>query len=168
MAICKKFKNKVIFFLILVGIAGLNVYYQLTSPFKTFDKEISKKVYDSRNISFKATKNFVNRVREFKHLNQMYCDPRAKELDLGCLEKLSEFDEKISKVDANTSACDKCLRTNKKNFTIFHHTFWQLNDIKSDTSQFYRRTIFLNIMSYLSTQNLCCTKFLFWKFLHCY
>jgi hypothetical protein len=163
MAICKKLKNKVIFFLILVGIAGINVYYQLTSPFKTHDKEISMKVYDSRNISLKATKNFANRVKEFKHLNQIYCDPRAKELDITCLEKLSEFDEKISKVDGNTSICDKCLRLNNKNLTIFHHTFWQLNEIKSDTSQFYKRTIFLNIMSYLATQNLCCTKFLFWK-----
>ena len=170
MATCNKLKNKAIFFLILVGIAGINVFYQLTSPFIMNDNtrhiESLKKNYEAANNSFKQTKikMNLNKVKEFDEINEKYCNPKTKELNITCLEKLSEFDEKISKIEEKiTDKCQKCIRRDNKILTIYHHTFWQLNEIKSETSQFYRRTIFLNLMSYLTTQNLCCTKFIFWK-----
>jgi hypothetical protein len=169
-----KFKNKTIFFVILIGIAGINVFYQLTSPFKLNNQflESEKISFESSNNSIKQLKQFkinMTQIIEFDEVNEKYCNSKSKVLTIVCLEKLSELDGNASKIlkmeDENMTKCDKCIRRVKddKIVTIFHHTFWQLNEIKSQTSHFYRRTIFLNIMSFLTTQKLCCTKFIFWK-----
>ena len=166
-----KFKNKTIFFVILIGIAGINVFYQLISPFK-----LNKQFLESQKISFESSNNSSKQIKQFKinmtktiefdEVNEMYCNSKSKVLTIVCLEKLSELDGNASKMeDDNMTKCDKCIRRvdDNKIITIFHHTFWQLNEIKSQTSHFYKRTIFLNIMSFLTTQKLCCTKFIFWK-----
>ena len=104
-----------------------------------------------------------NHSDEFRNLIEKYCNTRNDKLGFECIEKLGELDKRISKQSTGFNPCDKCLKFNNETLTIYHHTFWQLNELKSETSMFYRRTIFLNIMSYLTTQNLCCTKFIFWK-----
>ena len=122
--------------------------------------EIETQVLDKTN---EEKLEQIEQEKEFQNVVNEFCNEKTDKLDLKCLNKLSELDKRISKQNMEFNPCDKCLKFNNEAFTIYHHTFWQLNELKSETSMFYRRTIFLNIMSYLTTQNLCCTKFIFWK-----
>ena len=168
---CQKFQTKVIFFLILIFIATINIYYQYIINIKSDIKpSIIRKFNNIHNISLKSkqlVRDFTKKydsLKEFNTVVDKFCNSKVKVLDmLTCLEKLSELDKTIAMLDEKRNDCDKCIRLNNRNFTIFYHTFWQINELKSEISTFYQRTIFLNLMSYLATQNLCCTKFIFWK-----
>ena len=113
---------------------------------------------ESTNTTRKKVVAYDEMTKVFNQVVNEYCNSKETKLGLNCLEKLSELDARFK--DTHENPCDKCT---PQNTPVYHHTFWQLNELKSETAQFYRRTIFLNIMSYLATQNLCCTKFIFWK-----
>lgn len=66
-----------------------------------------------------------------------------------------------NKLNRDCTICSNCTNPNQK-CKIYYHTFWQIGDWNELKKNFYLRTLKLNIMSYLSTQNLCCTQLLVW------
>ena len=76
------------------------------------------------------------------------CDSKAIELNLECIKSL---------IDVNNehilSICDN-------NKPIYYHSFW---DLDSKYQDYQLRVLKLNMISYLATQNLKCTKLIIWK-----
>ena len=108
---------------------------------------------------------------EFNEILQAYCDVKTKVYPLECLKKIRSFDIKNDLLSKRTHAeqCKLCFyynsnndATNSQKLTIYYHTFWQLNKVNASHDEFNMRVLKLNIMSYLSTQNLCCTRFILW------
>jgi len=99
------------------------------------------------------------------------------EKSLICLNRLSQVQNVLEqqRKSANENGitynkCDECLyiKTSKnvknvqEKFLFYHHVFWQLDE-SSNLDECKKRVMFLNIKSFLKTQNVCCTKLLFWK-----
>lgn len=95
-----------------------------------------------------------------------FCDPTDTHVKYTCLEELKKIDLKIEDDKKKINDYNECIECQKdksnQKLTFYHHTFWHVRDLSSVTD-FNRQLMKLNIMSYLATQNLCCTKFIFWK-----
>ncbi|CAF0726946.1 unnamed protein product [Brachionus calyciflorus] len=106
---------------------------------------------------------------KFENILQHECnvDKESTQQDL-CLGKLSQLDNEIRLNQFEFhDECQECLIHNNQKLIVYHHTFWQINDkLESPGYNFKYRVLLLNIMSYFSTQNLCCTKLFFWKLPH--
>ena len=119
-------------------------------------------------------------------LIDVYCNVRNLNVNITCLDMLRRYDEDGAKQKnkRNSNACASCLHYRErqresaavgngsslhrpivKRLMINYHTFWQvkLDEAKPGRNEHFYRMIALNIMSYLSTQNLCCTRFTLWK-----
>jgi hypothetical protein len=109
------------------------------------------------------TENYTN---EFNTLVDKYCDPRQND-NIECLKVLGDLDSKIkSKQSFNNefTKCNDCLPNDDSNGQktyFYHHTFWQISD--QSVNEFNKRVLKLQIKSFLSTQNLCCTRLIIWK-----
>lgn len=103
-----------------------------------------------------------NLTDKFWDIIEKDCDPSILKVDRTCLETINEFNKKIDYSFENKDNCNECywLKLNE-NEKIYHHVFWKLSS--HDPNSFNSRIMHLNIMSYLATQNLCCTKLIFWK-----
>lgn len=106
--------------------------------------------------------------QEFEIKTQTYCNSQNKDSKLEeCLKSLSILDKKIQFKRSGKkiyNQCDECFTVNGQKVPIYHHTFWHLNDSpNSERFIFNRRVLFLNLMSFFFSQNLCCTKLKFWK-----
>ncbi|CAF1026324.1 unnamed protein product [Brachionus calyciflorus] len=103
--------------------------------------------------------------KEFSNITQTKCDPRQNNLTYNsCLTSLKLLDEKIDIFKEKRDECSFCLKINGIKKIIYHHTFWQIKSQKDSPNYNYQyRMLNLNLMSYLVTQNLCCTKFILWK-----
>ena len=117
---------------------------------------------------FKTNKSISKNNFDFSLLNQyiddlnVKCEPSNLKISNVCSNFLTKFDNAHNLNDVNSKdECNKCI-LDKKNqpIIIYHHTFWKLD---LNYNQYQLRVLKLNIMSYLATQNLCCTRFLFWK-----
>ena len=85
------------------------------------------------------------------------CDPRNERQDYSCLKNYASWRKTVFR--SSPSVCLTDPISNKKH-VVYYHTFWQL---KGDQDEFANRLPYLNIMSYLATQNLICTKLIVWK-----
>lgn len=86
---------------------------------------------------------------DFERVVSKWCDPRNISLNYICLNRVNELDR-----TSNNFIKPVCSNEDK----IVFHTFWQFG---SDSS-FYMRVLKLNVMSFLSTQNLDCSKLILW------
>ena len=145
------FKNaKKYFFLLLLSL--IYVSYRSNFNYSIPQTKLSLVNYDAGSSN------------EFEAYINEYCNVHSASID--CLHKL----HKLNKLESSNPKddCHKCLHYrndsgNEAKLTIYHHTFWQLKQINASIDAFYSRVIKLNLMSFLATQNLCCTKFIFWK-----
>lgn len=99
---------------------------------------------------------------QYNSFLQKYCDPKNLKISNECSQQLEKFNDNYNYQYDKKDDCDRCIfdKNNNKKITIYHHTFWKLNNLFDD---YERRVLKLNLMSYLATQNLCCSKFYFWK-----
>ncbi len=162
-----KINKKFYCFLILMFIFSFflwainNIFEEEPIEYKKINSRI---FYNFTNYKFNKK---LNDILEFE------CDSNNLKIGLECLNKLKNYDNQLNLVSYNNinnkNNCDKCLvyLNNLKNETeqyiIYHHTFWQIKSFDPLKDEFNLRTLNLNIMSYLTTQNLCCTRLLFWK-----
>lgn len=86
---------------------------------------------------------------DFERVVSKWCDARNVSLNYICLNRVNELDR-----TSNSFIKPVCSNEDK----IVFHTFWQFG---SDSS-FYMRVLKLNVMSFLSTQNLDCSKLILW------
>ena len=110
---------------------------------------------------------FFNQVEAFKRVIVTECNPVNFTLTSRCLMNLREFDvflinQKRSKKLSIQEGCNKCLSILDASqrvtpVKVYYHTFWNLNSFDKPN-----RMVNLNILSYLATQNLCCTKLYVW------
>jgi hypothetical protein len=122
--------------------------------------------YFSQPIT-KLDEIFMEKIDLFKSIIANECDPRNFTLKSTCLSSLKQFDVHLLNLRAKninvTNGCDKCLNfvnseTNSiTQIKVLYHTFWNLNNRGSTV-----RMVNLNILSYLATQNLCCSKMYIW------
>jgi hypothetical protein len=75
-----------------------------------------------------------------------------------CSDALFSINESISKND-----CSECLYGTENNeiSIVRFHTFWELKK-NEKKFEYQLRVLRLNIMSYLATQNLCCSRYFLW------
>ena len=88
------------------------------------------------------------------------CDPKQFELSKKCLEFIQlDDDNNNNKIKHD---CYKCLMNNDYNAIkiIYFHTVWEITS-DEDNNEF--RVLNLNLMSFLATQNLCCSRLILWK-----
>lgn len=127
------------------------------------------KNYFHKAIASEKIKNddFLNKTNFFKTTIQFDCDSKKFELNESCLLKLEQLD---SYNLGQNDWCDKCFfyPNMTKPTKVYHHTFWHFDQFDYNNNQHKNRLrmINLNLMSYLATQNLCCTKFIFWKLIN--
>jgi hypothetical protein len=113
-------------------------------------------------------KDFLNKTHLFKTTIQLDCDSKKLELNQSCLLKLEKFDTYLlnpkRKHFMPDDACQKCF-TSTKNSKVYYHTFWHYDqfDLNNGIHVNRFRMINLNLMSYLATQNIRCTRFILWK-----
>jgi hypothetical protein len=85
------------------------------------------------------------------------CDAKQLRLSKKCFISLLN-ESNNDKIKYN---CNECLMN--KNGTIkiiYYHTAWQIDSTQDD---YEFRVLNLNLMSFISTQNLCCTRLILWK-----
>lgn len=137
------------------------LYYDLETDFfsninyEIFKNELADYKPDDRHDLLAKFNNDVDR----------YCDPKIDKINAGdCFGKLNEYN-KIKVHGKINQDCNDCIKNpiTRKILIIYHHTFWHINSKDSNVIGLNKRVLILNIMSYLATQNLCCTKFILWK-----
>ena len=104
----------------------------------------------------------ANLLQQFNDELNLNCDPSNLKTSKICSIFLTKFEtdhllnDYTSKNDCNQCMFDK----HKQRIIINYHTFWKLG---SNYNDYQLRVLKLNLMSYLATQNLCCSRFMFWK-----
>ena len=101
-----------------------------------------KPLGDGQSVADHSDFDFM--VRKFCPATQLSVDVQS------CLANVARFDNQ------SENDCGQCLGLK----TVFHHTFWQAT---GGREHLQLRVMKLNMASFLTTQNLCCTKFIFWK-----
>uniref|UniRef100_A0A7S2W401 Alpha-1,4-N-acetylglucosaminyltransferase n=1 Tax=Mucochytrium quahogii TaxID=96639 RepID=A0A7S2W401_9STRA len=115
-------------------------FYSIDSPIEITARNVNN---GTGIMSFKDS---------FDRVLTTHCDPWVS--GSGCLKKLDEFDVMVQG-KLNTTRQQDC-----ESDVFLFHTFWQAED---DKKTFIKRAIFLQIYSFLVTQNPYCTKLIFWK-----
>lgn len=111
---------------------------------------------------FKFKKKQVNleksREKLFKVLKSS-CDVAVFKTAVECSEGLITVNDSFIK-----DSCDECLYDKNDNeLVVYYHTFWNVDSNVSQAIYEYKfRMLKLNLMSYLVTQNLCCSKLILW------
>ena len=85
----------------------------------------------------------------FERIIEKWCDPKNLSLNYECLNHVNELDRQL-----NNNIKPFCSNNDK----LIFHTFWQFKK----ESSFYFRVLKLNVMSFLTTQNLDCSKLILW------
>jgi len=103
----------------------------------------------------------INLSNKFANELNINCHPSNLKASNRCSLFLTKFEKDYNLNNLIKDDCDQCLLDNEnRRNVVYYHTFWKLN---SDFSDYQLRVLKLNLMSYLATQNLCCTRFLLWK-----
>lgn len=109
-----------------------------------------KYIFYKLNIKKQQSINNKNEYKLiFEKIIEKWCDPRNLSLNYVCLNRINELDRKF-----NDNFKKICSNDEK----ILFHTFWQFGN----ESSFHFRVLKLNIMSFLTTQNLNCSKLILW------
>ena len=99
---------------------------------------------------------------DFDRIMDAECSVSNLRGQAACLNKLVALDQSMQEFRAslgNYDPCNDCVQENGKKRLVHIHTFWHL----TGPDELNMRVLRLNLMSYLATQNLCCTKFIMWK-----
>ena len=171
---------KYVLVVLVLLILSYNVaIFRIFNFLKYFNAEIKSlsvnktEASSSKHLALNSTtkpvviEDFSKELSKFKRIIQHNCSPREFKIEREkCINEILKFDEHLinpnrtNKVLNESEGCDKCFYAlnNEKKF-VYYHTFWQIHE--TETERF--RLIKLNLISYLATQNLCCTKFILWK-----
>lgn len=92
----------------------------------------------------------ANYKREFEKVLETWCDPMNLNISdaLLCLNRIRQFDQNFPLGKRTDCARDE---------VVDFHVFWQF-----DEGEILLRTLKLNVMSFLVTQNLNCSKLVLW------
>ena len=173
-----KFNRLLKFF--LLALFALILFYSISSLNSHESKKPTQQIVYTESNQAEETLNYVDEqelaqngyklASEFKNILQTNCHASVLTLNNSCLDKLDEFNKHLVSINLNKTqdeeiGCDKCfyefnnLTSMYEKKTVYYHTFWQINGDDKDRV----RLLKLNTMSYLASQNLCCTKFILWK-----
>lgn len=115
-------------------------------------------------ISFKNTLEKVNQLyrKEFDSVVTQYCNSSSNQVNASsCLNQLDQLDRKYSRIKSTNGYYHpkfECLDKPKLTF----NTFWKIR-ISDKSAKFSLRMLKLNVMSFLVTQNLYCSRLVIWK-----
>jgi hypothetical protein len=154
------------FLVFYIYIINYDSTFSLNTAQKLKNQQDAKSKTNSTNKKLGKIANFSDLKVEFHQLNANFCNVLALDQP-DCLQKLVEFDknmieklsvDKLEDFDENQRRFCEYLPNGKTIDPFLHHTFfhYELNDTES------RRMMQLNIMSFLATQNLQCTKLIVW------
>lgn len=150
---------KKIFFIISL-ITFILIVSNLSYLKQTFITKIIQQVKD-------ISDNFENFTQIFDKINRIECDVKSVKIEFkSCLDKLHQLDIQMDQFRKKNvlNKCDECLKINNQKTIVYFHTFSEIKEkINSEMFIFRNRILDLNLMSYLATQNLCCTRFILWK-----
>lgn len=134
-----------IYKLVIAGIVFAFCYFVYS--YNSYQDLKRIRLQNEKRISFlKSNPHLLSDPDGFISILNKFCDPVIIEQSTQCLEMLSKY---------------KPERKDCSNDLVYYHTFWQLKLAR--LNQFNIRVLELNLMSYLATQNLKCTKFILWK-----
>jgi hypothetical protein len=111
----------------------------------------------------KTRQHYKKYKQEFDAIIQSNCSTQDKHVVANCLGSVYNLDLKIKSERGDAfDRCADCLyqEETKEKVFFYHHTFWQLSD---SGSEFHKRVLNLQIVSFLATQNLCCSRLIVWK-----
>ena len=107
---------------------------------------------------------------ELARVAKQHCNIYDTNVTNACLIAMQAYDARLkaNKTHLDKDDCSECLtmtngRNQKERLIIYYHTFWQIDSRDQVQDDFNFRVMKMNIASYLSTQNLCCTRFILWK-----
>ena len=155
---------------VLAAIASLVI---LLALFETLDDTSSiKQPMDVRLPMTRLNLLNLNKKfeREFEQIAAFDCNVSNLSVVQPCLGRLAHLGNEMRRQKEqhllNYDKCAECTEASgggddddSRRRLVFYHTFWQL----SERSVAHVRVMKLAIMSYLATQNLCCTKLIFWR-----
>ena len=132
---------------------------------RTFSKNSKNSKVFKTNLNFSFNQDYLLLKEKFKYILNEYCNAKENENSLTCIEKLKEFDLLFGTFKENNSKnyCtifNYALNNNASKF--YYHTFWQITNRKTSNNEYFKKVMKLNIMSYLYSQNLCCSKMIVW------
>lgn len=141
----------------------VNIHFSI-QPYKLIVFSLSA----TSNSSYSPPSVDYNLLREkFHALASLKCPVTDTKNSLDCLDQLDQFDKEIYKdlaKDSQQIVLDKCqvclLDENSQKYMFLHHTFFHANSEREKHQ--IRQMMQLNVMSFLYTQNLCCTKLIVW------
>jgi hypothetical protein len=135
------------------------LYYLNRQNFYRFSvKQKNDSINQKYNLNLIKNKS-RSRNHKLEQILQDECNIDIKKPTIKCLNALKSLG-KLNKNDRKDQKCNECM-SQTDSFIIYHHTFWQLNYSSFNRNDI--RIFKLSIMSYLFTQNLCCTRFILWK-----
>jgi hypothetical protein len=114
-----------------------------------------------------------NYEREFDRVLTQSCNPRdINDAKFTCLSVLNDLDTRYKRLKAqlpNYHASHECTTTAQAGPSkLLFHSFWKIEqggvlmNSASSAAYFSMRMLKLNVMSFLSTQNLHCSKLIIW------
>lgn len=115
-------------------------------------------------ISSKNTLEKVNQLyrKEFDSVVTQYCNSSSNQVNASlCLNQLEQLDRKYNRIKSTSGYYHpkfECLDKPKLTF----NTFWKIG-ISDKSAKFSLRMLKLNVMSFLATQNLHCSRLVIWK-----
>ena len=151
-----------LFFLVMLAF----VYYYSSHEFSA-TSSLYFKLKSIEKVRSRVELNQVIHGQEFNHIMKWECSVYNLSTGEQCHTKLANLNAQIkAERDAIASydPCQECANGDGvEKRIIYYHTFWQIKENSSDSTRRQKRVMKLNIMSFLATQNLCCSKLLFWK-----
>jgi hypothetical protein len=158
--------------LVLIVIVSIFIYLaviQRTDPF-SFYSRIEFKNKSTKNESVQTEFNYESSTQvypftdfqflksKFHSLTSNHCDVLNISADK-CLDELKKLHESTR----TSRKCSLCLQDSNSNpRTMFFHTYFHFT--ANNTNML--RMMNLNVMSFLATQNLCCSKLILWTLGH--
>ena len=123
------------------------------------------------NIKWSNSSNVVEHLREInkdygKQLDKLLktsCNPK-KLTNADCLNDLNRLEKEISDKKSSLKQYHPSLECANKSKLLFH-SFWSISSglYSRRASEFSMRVLKLNVMSFLATQNLHCSKLILWS-----
>jgi hypothetical protein len=132
---------------------------------------VSVSIKNSQPVNQNDLKTCSHR-NEFEAILATDCNASKKHSTATCWKRVQDLHANITtkQAQARFDKCNDCIystETGKKVY-FYHHTFWHIN-VKLrpgghfGAAAFQKQVLNLQILSFLATQNLCCTKFIVWR-----
>ena len=144
------------FYIILVHSNLLNT--SGSTVFKDLEHEFENEPTQLVNLKTVSEK-YLEYREEFLLIINEQCSVKSLYLMPKCTSSLSSLYKQIGRSSSSGCQAFNCSHYRKTYF----HMFWHLTDQSNERNELNKRIIRLNVMSFLATQNLCCTKLILWK-----